>query len=172
MHMIIKLIGALFVVGSCGAVGFKIAFNYKQEERALRQLMGILEYMSCELQYRLTPLPLLCRQIARSFKQTPASVFLLLAKEMELQREPDLSRCVRNVVNRSKALPPETGKILLELGTTLGRFDLEGQLKGLEAVKNSCKYKLDILEKDADVRNRSYQTLGLCAGAALAILFV
>jgi len=28
------------------------------------------------------------------------------------------------------------------------------------------------MSKDRDVRLRSYQTLGLCAGAALAILFV
>ena len=54
----------------------------------------------------------------------------------------------------------------------IGRFDLEGQLQGLESVRVYCRDQLDNLAKDRDVRLRSYQTLGLCAGAALAILFV
>ena len=58
------------------------------------------------------------------------------------------------------------------MGSSLGRFDLEGQLQGLESVRIYCREQLDELSKDRDVRLRSYQTLGLCAGAALAILFV
>ena len=58
------------------------------------------------------------------------------------------------------------------MGSSLGRFDLDGQLLGLEAVRVYCQEQLSEMSKDRDVRLRSYQTLGLCAGAALAILFV
>ena len=58
------------------------------------------------------------------------------------------------------------------LGQTLGRFDLPGQLKGIKAVQESCRRELARLERNRDARLRSYQTLGLCAGAALVILLV
>ena len=58
------------------------------------------------------------------------------------------------------------------LGQNLGRFDLQGQLKGMETVRNYCDLELESLGKNREERMRSYQTLGLCAGAALAILFV
>jgi hypothetical protein len=54
----------------------------------------------------------------------------------------------------------------------MGRFDLEGQLNGLEAVRTRCRDWLDELISGREVRLRNYQTLGLCAGAALVILFI
>ena len=57
--MILKVIGVILVIAGCGGVGFRIAANHRLEEKTLRQLIGILDYMECELQYRLTPLDLL-----------------------------------------------------------------------------------------------------------------
>ena len=48
----------------------------------------------------------------------------------------------------------------------------QGQILGLEAVRSHCRSELDALSANQDERLRSYQTLGLCTGAALAILFV
>jgi len=59
-----------------------------------------------------------------------------------------------------------------ELGGNLGRFDIPGQLRGLENTRKECCDKLQMLTQNNDSRLRSYQTLGLCAGAALAILLV
>ena len=58
------------------------------------------------------------------------------------------------------------------LGASLGRFDLQGQLQGIESVRAQCRKDLAELEDNRDQRLRSYQTLGLCAGCALAILFL
>ena len=54
----------------------------------------------------------------------------------------------------------------------MGRYDLEGQLQGIQTVKMECHGYLDELERHRAERLRSYQTLGLCAGAALVIIFV
>ena len=69
-------------------------------------------------------------------------------------------------------LPERTGKAMRRLGASLGRFDLDGQLKGLESVRSDCREELKQLGLHRDERLRSYQTLGLCAGAALTILFI
>ena len=170
--MTYKLIGVVLVVVACGSVGFRIAANHKQEERALRQLMGILDYMACELQYMHTSLPDLCRQVCRDFRSMLGQVFGELSLEMEAQQHHDLSSCMSTVLEKMSFVPPITKSKMELLGMSIGRFDLEGQLKGLEALRQDCRRSLDSLESNREHRLRSYQTLGLCAGAALAILFV
>ena len=168
----LKLIGIVLIISACGGVGFAIAAAHRREERSLRQLVSILDFMECELQYRLTPLPELCRLCEREFPQLPGKVFGALADEMEQQIFPDISCCMSFVLDRERDISPITRKEFLLLGRSIGRFDLDGQLKGLEGVRQDCRLNLERLGDNRDNRLRSYQTLGLCAGAALAILLI
>ena len=170
--MSIKLIGAILIISGCGGFGFKISSAHVRQERTLRSLIGILDYMECELQYRLTPLPDLCRQAAGESDGILRTIFLTLTHELEDQISPDVERCMTATLSKIKNIPLYTLEALELLGRSLGRFDLEGQLKGLDAVRQECRRKLDELNTNRDVRLRSYQTLGLCAGAAIAILFI
>lgn len=170
--MIAKVFGIILVVLGCGSVGFRIAYNHRQEEKALRQLIGILDFMACELQYRMPTLPSLCREISQLFREIPGRVFGELALQMESQISPDIARCMSEALKKSGSIPTITVKKLELLGMSIGRFDLEGQLRGLETVRQDCRRSLNALTENRDSRLRSYQTLGLCAGAALAILFI
>lgn len=170
MNMILKIFGVVLVIAGCGGVGFRIAANHRNEEKALRKLISVLDYMECELQYRLTPFPQLCRQAAKEF--APLPIFLNLALEMEAQVSPDIACCMRSVLEKAKNIPPVTRQALELLGRSVGRFDLSGQLKGLESVRQECRRNLALLGENRENRLRSYQTLGLCAGAALAILLI
>lgn len=170
--MSFKLLGAVLVIVGCGGFGFMIAANHRKEEKSLHQMLAALDYMGCELQYRLTPLPELCRQTAQQCSGGVKAVFSALAAELEAQISPDAERCMRVALGKVKDVPKLTHEAMLLLGRTLGRFDVEGQLKGLEGVRQNCRAGVDSLSQNRDVRLRSYQTLGLCAGAALAILFI
>lgn len=170
--MIIRIMGAILVMVGCGAVGFGLAANYRREERALRQLIGILDFMECELQYRLTPLPALCRLAARESGGVFNFVFREFALEMESQVSPDLCICMSATMEKCKNIPPICKEMLITLSRNIGRFHLDGQLKGLDSVRAECRRHLRELTDNKDSRIRSYQTLGLCAGAALVILFI
>lgn len=167
-----KIVGAICVIVGCGAVGFRIAAAYRLEEKALRQLLHTLEYMENELAYRLTSLPQLCRQAAEGRSGPVRQFFLSLSNELEMQLSPDVSRCMTVCLNKQKDIPPITQKMIQTLGDTLGRFELEGQLNGIHSVKLETGQQLDMLCKNKETRIRNYQTLGLCAGVALAILFI
>ncbi len=170
--MMIKIIGAILVIIGCGGFGFHVANNYRKEEKSLRNLIDILEFMECELKFHLTSFPALCKQVASEYKGEIGNVFLELSNEMEKQISPKPEDCMILAINKSKALPPITRKCMLALGKSIGHFDLEGQIKGLQSVIGECTRHFDLLLANRDNRIRSYQTLGLCAGAALAILFV
>jgi len=170
--MYIKVIGAALIIIGCGGFGYKVARAHMRELRTLQQLTALLDYMGCELQYRATPLPDLCRQAAGETKGILQSVFLSLSHTLEDQLLPNASECMELALNSIENIPEKTQSALEQLGSTLGRFDIDGQLKGLEAVRHSCRKTLEELEKNRDARLRGYQTLGLCAGAALVILFI
>ena len=170
--MSLKLIGAAVIVASCGSVGFSMAATHRQEETSLRQLINALDTVSCELQQRLLPLPQLCRIAAEETNGYVGRIFAVLANELEQQIAPEAGICMEKALASAHRLPPITREALSQLGANLGRFDMEGQLKGLQSVRLHCENALESLGQNRENRLRGYQTLGLCAGAALAILLL
>ncbi|MBQ8834577.1 MAG: stage III sporulation protein AB [Oscillospiraceae bacterium] len=170
--MELKWIGAVLVMAGCGAFGFSLAAAHRREEGLLRQLLKVISFMECELQYRLTPLPQLCRNAAKLAGGPLRALLQGLARELEFQAAPDAPSCMAAALAQVPELPKSSRAVCRQLGQTLGQFDLPGQLKGLEGAEEACRRALDVLEKGRDARLRSYQTLALCAGAALTILFL
>ena len=160
------------IVVSCGGFGWYLVAQHKKEEQMLRQLLAALDFMECELQYRLTPLPDLCREVSSQSGNELKKLWMRLAESLESQISSDVSGCMGDALSACPPLPGKTRKNLIRLGNILGRFDLDGQLNGLESIRHGCRKDLALLETSRDIRLRSYQTLGLCAGAALAIILI
>ena len=156
----------------CGGVGFTVVAAYRRQVYALQQLIRVLEYMECELQYRMTPLPELCRSASQVCTGCVRSVLRQLSMELEAQIIPNAAACMHAAITRHSSIPERLLKCLERLGDSLGRFDLPGQLQGLGSVRKCAEFELEQLRQNQDVRLRSYQTLGLCAGAALVVLFL
>lgn len=167
-----KIIGIIFVIAGCGGFGFLTAGSHRHYTKLLQQLMRVLNTMECELQYRMTPLPELCRISSEVCKGKLRTVFLGLADKLDAHTADNVSQCMLQTISEIPAFPKSMERILLILGDSLGRFELEGQLKGIAFVKASCDDMLKRYLANQDVRLRSYQTLAICAGAALAILLV
>lgn len=170
--MTLKIAGAILIVVSCGAFGFCVARNHRREVFALEQLILALDYMESELKYNLSALPELAQSLVTVTKGAVRDVFQRFLKELDNQVLPDAEKCMHIALGNIKDIPPITLSCFKSFAQTLGKFDLEGQEKSLVILRQNCEKKLDNYMKDQDNRLRSYQTLGLCAGAALAILFV
>ena len=167
-----KWIGAILIVASCSGCGFAIAAGKRREEKLICQLIRILQYMERELQYHLTPLPELCRMAAGETQGILNTVFMNLYRELNWQRQPDAGSCMYAAIQRSGEIPAKVRRLLVQLGHTLGRFDLPGQLQGIQSIQKRCENTLRNIQKNRDEQLRSYQTLGLCAGVALAIILI
>lgn len=167
-----KIVGAVMILTACGAMGLSVASNHRQKERMLRQLISLTELMSCELQYRQTALPQLMQLCKRQSGGQISEIFSAMERELDRQVAPDAATCMATVLETGPQLPDMVKEKLSILGNSLGRFDLAGQLSGLETVAQLCRRELDGLLLNRDARLRSYTTLALCAGAALVILFI
>lgn len=167
-----KWIGAILIITSCSGCGFAIAAGKRREEKLLLQLMDILQLIERDLKYRLTPLPELCRIAAGESKGVLSTVFINLFRELNWRKQPDAGSCMYVAIQRSGDIPTKVRRLLVQLGHTLGRFDLDGQLQGIQSVQKRCEDILENIRKHRDEQLRSYQTLGICAGAALAIILI
>ncbi len=166
-----KLIGIVLIIASCSMFGFMLASNLKREIKSLHDLVGILNFMECELNYKLTPLPQLCRNCAVHGKNLE-KLFLVFADELESQIVPDVSTCMNASIEKSGSHSASVVALLSELGDSFGKFDLQGQLTGIASVRQSCIKQLEVLEDGKDIRMRNYRTFGICAGTALAIILL
>ena len=170
--MTLKLLGGILIILGCGGFGFLFSFMHRKEVRYLRSTLSALLFFECELQYHLTPLSELCRKSAQVCEECLSKLFVAFAEELEYQISPEVYTCMAAAVARTKGLPEKTKGILLLLGRELGRFDIDGQIKGLKTIQKEVESILAQSTENQDIRLRSYQTLSICAGAALAILFV
>ena len=167
-----KWIGAVMVFLSCGGFGFSVAATYRREIAILRQIEHMTDLMENELTYRLTPLPELCRKVGTGVGGITRRILERLAQELEYQIRPDVSSCMHSALTCVNAIPRSAERIYTRLGMSLGEYDLAGQLQGLASVRQNCRSMLRKMEENRDQRIRGYQTLGLCAGLALVILFI
>lgn len=166
-----KWIGAVLIISACGGYGFSLGSVHRREERLLRSLIRGLEFMISELHFHATQLPELCQIAGKECGGEVGQVLCVLADALDRQASSDVCHCM-NLALEASQLPPLTYQNLQLLGASLGRFDLEGQLKGLEAVREASRKDLEALTANREVRLRNYQTLSLCAGAALAIVLI
>lgn len=165
-------IGAVLIIAGCGGIGFMMAMYDRRELSDLEQLSCALEFMICELNYRVVPLPELCRSASSRCKGSIHDLFLLLSRELDSQIAPDAGCCMRHAMGSLPELRGDAVDRLHDLGNTLGLFDLPGQLRSMEAILEQCRSRSADMRKNRTQRLRGYQTLGLCAGAALAILLL
>ena len=169
-----KLLGAVIITLCCGWFGFSLSAAHKKEERHLRQLISSLEYMQCEIQYRLLSLPDLCQQAANICELGAIrDFFVALSAELNQQISAEVQPCLLAALDNNKHRLTTIAKdCILQMGNCLGNFDLDGQISALEACTYYCKDKLDKHCAGKDEQRRSYQTLGICAGAALVIILI
>lgn len=168
--MTLKILGAILVICACAGYGVLMSTTHKREVHALRQLISALNYMECEIQYRLTPLPQLCRKTADTCSGIVSSIFVDLAGELDNQISPDAELCMESALRKNKEVPEHVYEGMMTLGRTLGRFDAEGQIRDLETVHIECIRKLEAYTNNETSRLRSYRTLALCAGIAVVII--
>ena len=170
--MTMKIIGAFLIISGCAGVGFALSQNFRREEQALEALNQCLEWMICEMNYRMPPLASLFYGAANVCKGAVSQTMERFAQELEHQLTPDIGLCMQAAISAVPNLPEKAAEHFLSLGTSLGQFDLEGQIDRLEAASAKCKQAMQRMNKGRDVRIRNYQTLGICAGVALVIIFL
>ena len=167
----IRMIGAGILVIGCGSFGCLLGYHYRREEQMLRWLLAAMQEMEWELKYRITPLPDLCRVAAEASGGKIRELFQMVERELRSCSVSEISGCMNGILQEVE-ISSRCRQCLKNLGSSLGRFDLEGQIQGLQSVRGQCRQYLEMLQENRSDRLRSYQTLALCGGFGLAIILI
>ena len=170
--MTLRIVGAVLIVAGCGGAGFLLSTAYRREIASLSALVEMFNYFECELQYNNSPLSDIFASFASNRKDTIGEFCDLLAKEIDTQVCPNAHACILAALEKRKNIPKETALLIKKFGLTLGKFSTNGQILEIRSIRTETKNKLDILLNDQDTKLRNYKTLGICAGAAIVILFI
>lgn len=170
--MIIKLIGAMMVLCGCGVFGIMSASSYRKEIRTLSSFMDLIHAVECELQYKANKLQDVFGNLADSMISPISDFCRILSAEFDSQVQPCVPDCVYAALTKCHNIPKSTESYIAKMGLTLGRFDLNGQLLELSALKKETALAISKLSAQQDTRTRNMKTLAICAGAAIVILFI
>lgn len=165
-----KLAGIVFIVLSAGSVGYGMAVAMKKKCIVLRQLLDSLQVLKNEIALCGTPLPQAFALMAVSAEGELERIFSDVAKDMDQHRwvTPYASfQAAMETVSEEEISP-----ILLSLARKLGKYDIDAQLQGIEMARCQTEELLQQLERERHVKSRTYETLGICAGLAVAILLI
>lgn len=170
--MTIRWLGGILIIAASSFCGFSCAMHYRQEERNLRQLRCVIQKMECELSYQLSPLPELVEHGAASASGALRELLYRFASNLKQQHYPDAESCLRAALENRTDFSLRILELLNLLSSSLGRFDLAGQLKGFAELESMISMEQEQLANNRDNRLQSYRVLGICCGIALAILLI
>lgn len=170
----LKLLGLALIVGSASAVGFGFAANIRRQAAQLTALRQALGQMKNELHCRMTPLPELLDGVGQDSPGAVGALFSACAARLRADRTGPVQAAFRSALEQTPqlALPGAVRRSLLSLSMTLGRFDVEGQCRAIDLAAGQAEAALAELEQSRAARCRSYRTLGICAGLAIAVILL
>ena len=170
--MIYRLFGALLLILGFGGVGFLINRKRRQELRMLQQMNRFLDNVICDLRYRQAPLQQLINSSLDILSGELQVLLKRFSNELEAQISPDVSCCMSAVISSGENLPASVRNILTALGQSLGRYDIQGQVRCLEGIQIACKTNSTNLADELDRSSHCRQAYALGAGAILALIML
>ena len=168
----LRFLGAAFVVLSSAWVGFASARRLRRAGRELDELRAALEQMESELRCAAPTYAALCQRLAERSTGAVSGFFSALATDAAAPDFEPVGATRRAVERSGLCLPPASFLSLEQLLDGFGRFDLAGQLRQLGLAREALTHQAGRLREQTEAKCRSYEILGLCAGAAVLILVV
>lgn len=165
-----KYLGILFIVCSTTYMGFHLANGFRIRRKQLMQFLRCLPIIRNEIAFCGTPIPKIFRLISEHTEGEVHEVFGNVSNKMEKNKTMTPAEAMEETLTARKytCLVPR----LLELADKLGNYDLEAQITGIDQVRSQAELQMAELEQERAQKGKVYESLGICAGLALAILLI
>ena len=171
----LKAVGALLVVLSCGAMGYGKSLSYTKRQRELEEIQKMLYFLLGEITYRREALPEAMVRVADKIRP-PLSDFLRevsrAAKEYQGERFSKIFSQKAEKYLKETSLMKTDLEEFIRLGEDLGYMDITMQENTINLYLEELKGEILKTEKEGPARKIMYQALGLMAGMFLAIMLV
>lgn len=168
----LKLMGALAVIGACLALGSYRAAELRARARLLSALCSALELLSSEITCRLTDLPDAAERLSLGGPAASRDFFAMLAQRMERIGERGFSEIWDECVAELPSLAEAERSALCELGLALGRYGAQEQAQAIALCRDTLGAAAERESGEAARGGKLATSLGLTVGLLLAVLLI
>lgn len=171
----LKLVGVMLVLGSCGTLGLAARERLRNRVRTLEAMLSALLRIRAEIAGALVPLPTILQELAESKQTVQAQVFGEMCTRMNQQNGLSLayhwSSTFRDMAD-DLGLQNEEILILRDAATFLGRYAQEQQLRNLDYTITRLEEVRHTACEELCKRGGVYRTCGIAAGIVAVLVFV
>jgi stage III sporulation protein AB len=168
-----KFLGALLVTAASMMSGWAARQGLRQRLSQLRQLRLALELMQGELELHMPAVAQLFETVGNRLEGGLGAFFLGTAVQMTaVTGRPPKTAMKLQLEEQNLNLGDEEKAMLLELGGTLGRYDLEGQARTLELYKRRLDERIEAESQTFRQRSKAWMTASVCTGLMLVVLML
>lgn len=168
----LKVLGAVALVGGCGLVGLEVASAFIRRSRELEAFISSITLLQAEIAYRATPLPEALESVGSRVAGNVGTVFGAAADYLRSGEGISAGEAWQAALERWKggmSLREEDWSILYALGHGLGNSGYREQVQQLELACAQLNHQYELAEQER-VRNvRLWRNLGLLVGLGLVI---
>lgn len=170
----IRLMGALLVIGSAGAMGYLGASALKRRARVIEGLILSLQLMESEICSRMTPMREVLEMLSSSAPQEVRGLYRRAVGGMSALGRCSFYTIWKNAVadSRELRLRPEESELVSELGLCLGRYDVHEQAAAIDRLRRRLELILKRAEAERDRDCRLHAFLGLASGIFAVIILL
>lgn len=169
----LKLVGAVLVLGAGTLAGFFQAQQFAARPRQLRELILALQRLETEISYGLTPLPDALERIGDSLREPLRSLFgsaaLYMRPDYGLSAQDSIRKALGEYWKRTSMKSAEC-EVLEQLSGVLGTSDRQDQIKHIALAVGQLKHEEAAARDDQVKYEKMSKSLGLLIGALIVIL--
>lgn len=168
-----RLLGIMMITAASTAMGLAYIRIDAEHIKALRSMLQLLKDVRGELDARLTPLPELFFALkSRSTGAAADFAALLSAGFLYLGQQDFFQLWTRSVKKSLSMLAAEEQEAIVELGRSLGRYELERQLAELDGCISRLEGSLARCSAALPEKRRLGMGLAWACGAMLLIVLI
>ena len=174
MTVLIKILGALMLIGGAAVIGLRAVENLDNRVRLYSALIHALDLMQAEIFFRLTPLPELMEQLSRQIEPPVSLLFQDCFEHMRKKGSGSFSLIWEGTLRRSigRELSSSALTSLCELGGILGRYDAQTQSNAILHAAKRMESCYESAQREKDRQSRVYGILGVISGLAAVIILL
>ena len=171
---VIRMMGLILVIGISITIGNLMAKGYSNRVRNLLDFITVLNIFHTKIRYGQEVLENIFLDVQKEIKRDVSKIFKEVGSNYE-NKSLTLSEIWTDAVEkhfRDLDLTFEDERILIDFGLTLGKTDIEGQLRNIEVTIEKLKGQLIYAKESRDKYGKLYKTMGTLGGVALAIILI
>lgn len=170
----VRIMGFILMVSGCCGLGIWYSMQLGRRINHIRQMMGILDILSSEIQYSRSTMPECCEIISKRAGEPYRSIFADICR----QNQQDCGTALGDILEQflqqglEHTSLKEEKEIFIRCFSEIGYSDSWLQCQSIERGKVRLQYILDTEETELRKRGKLAVSLGTMSGILLVLLLL